>query len=207
MPALKVPPPTKKGVRTTAEQLYFQLKEFEEFRVPSFNTLYVQIPRPFSNNTFLAALGSTWEEAHEMIKPVLRLGIPENSIKNKLPHFREDYSPLQNTVRPRVQNLLKANVQFAERQAALSAEAAAEWRREKSARKDAKRAGSKPLPVPKQLQQLAQMFDEDPHGHHHHHHSHHHGLHIPQPTFYTSEMPLWVVPALNVGAYVFLFMH
>lgn len=30
----------------TAEQLYFQLKEFEDFRQPGFNVLYVQIPRP-----------------------------------------------------------------------------------------------------------------------------------------------------------------
>jgi hypothetical protein len=102
--------------------LCLQLKEFEEFRQPSFNVLYVQTPRPtiVSSNPLLSGFWTAFKDTAELLAPVLRFGIPQTSLRDKLPHFRDDYSPLPNNVRPRVQKLLKANVQFAQQQAALS---------------------------------------------------------------------------------------
>eukprot|EP00197_Chlamydomonas_leiostraca_P016132 CAMPEP_0202858414 /NCGR_PEP_ID=MMETSP1391-20130828/962_1 /ASSEMBLY_ACC=CAM_ASM_000867 /TAXON_ID=1034604 /ORGANISM="Chlamydomonas leiostraca, Strain SAG 11-49" /LENGTH=229 /DNA_ID=CAMNT_0049537335 /DNA_START=209 /DNA_END=898 /DNA_ORIENTATION=+ len=213
-----IPSKERKGIaRSTADQLYFQLKEFEEFRNPSFNTLYVQTPKPpiFTENKLVAGFVSLVRETWDLVQPVMRLGVPNNSLRDKLPYFREDYSPLPNTVRPRVQKLLKANIQYAEQQAALSAQAAEEWRQMKKARKEAKKS-NKPLPVPQQLALLEQTFDRHHHGHGHHgHHGHGHGhghghhdpnhVHISPPVFYTHDIPAHImVPALNLAAYWYL---
>jgi hypothetical protein len=100
-----------------------QLKEFEEFRSPSFNVLYVQTPRPsFKSSPLLADLSEILGEAGEMLGGIFRLGIPQNSLRDKLPFFREDHSPLPNTVRPRVQKVLRSNIQYAESLAAASKE-------------------------------------------------------------------------------------
>ncbi|GFH29017.1 hypothetical protein V8C86DRAFT_2574566 [Haematococcus lacustris] len=193
-----VPPPARGGItRTSAEQLYFQLKEFEDFRQPSFNVLYVQTPRPgFSQNPLFQALATVISDTGELLQPLMRLGIPRSSLKDKLPYFREDYSPLPNTVRPRVQKVLRLNIQFAEQMAAATQQVADEWTRLKKARKEAKRAGNKPLPVPQQLAALEAAFEGGGHPQH--------SLHIPHARFYTHEMPTWMVPALNLLAYAYL---
>lgn len=67
----------------------------------------------------------------------------------------------------------------------------------KKERRDLRRSGSKLLPVPQQLEQLDAMFGSGSHDEHHH-------THIPQPKFYTHEMPTWMVPALNLAAYYVL---
>lgn len=84
----------------------------------------------------------------------------------------------------------------------------------REARKDtAPPSHTKPLPVPRQLTLLEQTFGRHGEHAHAHEHSHAHGhghvddghVHIPQPRFYTHEIPAhWVVPALNLGAYWYL---
>jgi len=41
-------------------------------------------------------------ETGDLLRPIVRLGIPESSIKDKLPYARPDNSPLPNSLRPRV---------------------------------------------------------------------------------------------------------
>ena len=49
----------------------------------------VQTPRPpIMANPFVAGIGSILTETGELIKAVLRLGVPKSSIQDKLPHFR-----------------------------------------------------------------------------------------------------------------------
>jgi hypothetical protein len=83
----------------------------------------VQTPKPaLASTPLMAELGSLLAETGEMLEPLARLGIPRNSLKDKLPHFREDHSALPNTVRPRVQKVLRANIQYAEELANKSRE-------------------------------------------------------------------------------------
>jgi hypothetical protein len=80
-------------------------------------------------------------------------------------------------------------------------QAAEEWGQLKQQRKDARRAaGTTPKALAKQLEVLRETWDST--GGHGHGHGHH--LQIPQPHFYTHEMPAWVVPALNLAAYWYL---
>ncbi|KAF5835315.1 hypothetical protein DUNSADRAFT_7595 [Dunaliella salina] len=184
------------GASSAQDTLYFQLREFEEFRNPSFNVLFVQTPRPAPITQPLQALSQMLHETGEMLRPVTRLGIPESSIYNKLPYARPDMEPLPNSLRPRVQKLLKSNIEHAEKQEAI----AAEWEYLKRAHEEAyeqelAKGGrpSKPPPVPLDLLRLQKAAKE-----------HEHPPHVPEPKFYTHEIPVTIVPILNLAAYWFL---
>lgn len=93
-------------------------------------------------------------ETGELLRPIVRLGIPESSIADKLPYARPDASPLPNSLRPRVQKLLQSNIEHAERQEAIAAEWAALKRvHEEDFMRQQEKAGkggqlAKPPPVP-----------------------------------------------------------
>lgn len=54
-----------------------------------FNVLYVQTPRPAFMDTPLASvLVDTLKETVELVKPVMRFGFPETSLKTKCPYWR-----------------------------------------------------------------------------------------------------------------------
>jgi hypothetical protein len=96
-------------------------------------------------------------------------------------------------LRPRVQKLLKSNIEYAERQEAI----AEEWAALKKAyeqQAQANKSGNKPPPIP--LDQMHLQLAAKEH--------HEHRVHIPPAKFYTHELPVSIVPLANLAAYWYL---
>lgn len=103
---------SSKGSRIKPESrtddLVSHLKEFEEWANPAFNVLIVQTPRPkFFESPILKAFRGTINETGELLKSILRFGLPETSVRNKLPYWRDDNSPLSTTPGVRLNKALK----------------------------------------------------------------------------------------------------
>jgi hypothetical protein len=55
---------------------------------PSFNVLYVQPPRiEVLQTPLVQGLVQTWEETIDLLRPLLRFGFPETSLKTKCPYY------------------------------------------------------------------------------------------------------------------------
>lgn len=55
---------------------------------PSFNMLYVSTPKiALLQTPTFRAMADLWSETVELVKPVLRFGFPETSLKTKCPYY------------------------------------------------------------------------------------------------------------------------
>lgn len=55
---------------------------------PSFNVLYVSTPKiAIMQTPQFRAVAQLWEETVELVKPLLRFGFPETSLKTKCPYY------------------------------------------------------------------------------------------------------------------------
>ncbi|WIA07956.1 hypothetical protein OEZ86_010613 [Tetradesmus obliquus] len=56
-----------------------------------FNVLYVETPRiGLLQTPEFQLLAETWQETVELVKPLLRFGFPETSLRTKCPYYNED---------------------------------------------------------------------------------------------------------------------
>ncbi|GAX74463.1 hypothetical protein CEUSTIGMA_g1912.t1 [Chlamydomonas eustigma] len=96
------------SLRESADDMSTWYKEFEEWTNPSFNVLMVQAPRPaFLESDLLNALRATVRETGELLKPLLRFGVPETSVRDKCPYWRDDNSVVPTTPSVRLQRAFK----------------------------------------------------------------------------------------------------
>ncbi|KAG2429999.1 hypothetical protein HYH02_013827 [Chlamydomonas schloesseri] len=76
---------------------------------PSFNVLYVRTQKPgVMRLPLVKLLLDTWDETVELVRPVFRFGIPESSLKDKCPYWRDDGSSLPTTPSFQMRRLQKA---------------------------------------------------------------------------------------------------
>lgn len=95
------------GGKGKAEKIKFFLSEPEDLP-RAFNVLYVRTQRPsFLRLPLVRLLADTWAETVELLRPLRRLGIPETSLKDKCPYWRDDDN-MPATPSFRTQRLYKA---------------------------------------------------------------------------------------------------
>ncbi|KAG2426516.1 hypothetical protein HXX76_011743 [Chlamydomonas incerta] len=86
----------------------FRLVEPEQLN-PSFNVLYVRTQKPgVMRLPLVKLLLDTWAETVELVRPVFRFGIPESSLRDKCPYWRDDGSSLPTTPSFQMKRLQKA---------------------------------------------------------------------------------------------------
>eukprot|EP00878_Enallax_costatus_P026490 GHUV01028430.1.p1 GENE.GHUV01028430.1~~GHUV01028430.1.p1 ORF type:complete len:111 (+),score=16.84 GHUV01028430.1:116-448(+) len=73
------------------DEMSFSIKEdlnSVQMRPPSFNVLYVQTPRVGLLATpQFQMLAQTWQETVELVRPLLRFGFQETSLRTKCPYY------------------------------------------------------------------------------------------------------------------------
>ena len=83
-------PERRRGGRGEKDvQFVFCFEDPARARRPSaFNVLYVETPRiGIFQLPAWRGFAEVWGEAMEMVKPILRFGIPQHSMFNKCPHY------------------------------------------------------------------------------------------------------------------------
>ncbi|GFR51644.1 hypothetical protein Agub_g14065 [Astrephomene gubernaculifera] len=103
-------PPGKAG--KPPPRMSFTMSSPESERLPlqpSFNVLLVRPQKPsVLQLPAVSWLLDTWAEALELLRPVLRLGVPESSLRDKCPYWRDDGSAPASAPSLKMQRLMKA---------------------------------------------------------------------------------------------------